>query len=212
MRVTIFGASGKVGQLVTEKLLDAGYEVVAFVHNSSPFPKTSGLVIVQGDIHNLEDVIHAVKGSQIIISTLGSWGTKTKDIVSNGMKNIIEAMSKSHVIRVVSLTGSDAIASSDKPTIVDRVIHSFLKFSPARNILSDGEDHIRVLENSGTQWTVLRSPIMNTRGDAERSIITMQKPKPWETVNRQSVADAIVHLMHDKNFYKQAPFIRRGGT
>ena len=97
MRITIFGANGRVGHLVVEGAMDAGHDVTAFVHHESKFPKNTKLKVVQGDIHDAKDVARAVKGADVVISALGSWGTKRKDIVSSGMANIIPAMQAAKV-------------------------------------------------------------------------------------------------------------------
>ncbi len=52
MQVTVFGASGNVGQRVVERLLVDGHEVVAFVHSSAPFAENDKLKVVTGDVHD----------------------------------------------------------------------------------------------------------------------------------------------------------------
>lgn len=210
MRVTVFGASGKVGQFVTQRLLRDGHEVVVFVHKSPAVKETSRLTIIRGDIHNIDEVRQAVKDSNAVVSTLGSWGTHSQDIVSSGIENILTAMSESKTKRVVSLTGSDAVAESDTLSILDRLVHFCINLSPVHKILADGEKHIKRLENSESDWTVLRSPVMNNWGDRDRFSVSNVKPKPWETINRQSVANALVDLIDDKHYYYQAPYIKRG--
>ncbi|HET8992081.1 MAG TPA: NAD(P)-binding oxidoreductase [Candidatus Saccharimonadales bacterium] len=208
MQVTVFGASGKVGQKVVQKLLSNGYDVVAFTHNSA-VAEADRLTIAHGDIHSLRDVIEAVKGSEVVISAVGSWGTKEKDIVSKGIDNIISAMITNKTRRVISLTGSDAIDSSDKHSSLSSLMHALINLSPARKILQDGEKHIELLKNSNLDWTVLRSPVMTNSGDSGKYELVLRRPKPWATINRQSVAEAMVSLIDDRSYYKKAPFIQR---
>lgn len=210
MRVTVFGASGKTGRHVVKRLLGDGHEVVAFIHKSSPFKDDEHLVLIQGDIHDIGNVRQAVKDSEAVISALGSWGTKSKDIVSSGTENIIAAMSERGTKRIVSLTGSDAAASGDRSNILGRMLHFLIKLSPAHKILADGEKHIKLLENSELDWTVLRSPVMNNKGDVGDFTVSTIKPGLWQTVNRQSVANALVDLLEGENYHKQAPYIKRG--
>ncbi len=210
MIITVFGASGKVGRLVTKKLLDDKHTVVVFVHRSSPFKETNHLVVIRGDIHNVDDVHKAIKGSDAVISTLGSWGTKPKDIVSSGIANILKSASENKIKRIVSLTGSDAIASGDRSSLFGNLLHFFIKISPARKILADGEKHIKLLEESELDWTVLRSPVMNNKGNPNDFILSEVKPKFWQTINRQAVANAIVGLVENEGYHHQAPYIKRG--
>ena len=209
MRVAVFGANGKVGRLIVQKLIEDNYEVTAFVHNSSSFTETKNLKIAQGDVHRLSDVKSAVKDSEIIVSALGSWGTKQKDIVSSGTKNIIEASKGTNIRRVITLTGSDALAKGDKTGLFNRAVHSLIKLSPARRILIDGEQHISMLEMSNLNWTVLRSPVMNNHGNSSSYSLNNVRPKPWQTVNRLSVADAMVKLINDSKSLTKALYINR---
>jgi putative NADH-flavin reductase len=209
VKIVVFGANGRIGHLVVEGAIDAGHDVTAFVHHKSKLSGNTKLKIVQGDIHRRQDVARAVKGSGAVISALGSWGTKSKDIVSSGMANIIPAMQSGGVERIISLTGADARAQGDKPGIVNRLSHTLIKLGPPRKILADGEEHIRLLERSGLDWTVVRSPIMNERGDAMRFKLTGERPMPWATVNRRSVAAGMLRLIEDRKYSRQAPFISR---
>jgi putative NADH-flavin reductase len=210
MKVVVFGASGKVGRQVVQGLLDEGNHVTAFVHSSSPFAANAQLSIAKGDIYDDADVAQAVRGADVVVSALGSWGTKRKDVVSSGMRAIVAAMHAAGVKRVVSLTGSDALAAGDSKTLLSRASHRLITLSPARRILRDGEEHIRLLEQSGLDWTVVRSPVMNERGNPERFILGRRRPKPWATVNRRSVALAMVRLVSEPGYARQAPFITRG--
>ena len=78
MQITIFGANGKVGSLVVEMALQKGLHVVAFSHGKSLFTPSDNLRIVQGDVYNAADVSSALSGSDVVVSTLGSWGTPKK--------------------------------------------------------------------------------------------------------------------------------------
>lgn len=208
MRVVIFGANGKVGKLVVAEALGRGHTVTAFVHKHSDFESNPNLHIARGDIHNSQDVAAAIQGADAVVSALGSWGTQSKDIVSSGMANIIPAMEKFGVKQIISLTGSDARAAGDELGLVHRVSYPFLKLV-AGKILRDGEKHIELLAASQLNWTVLRSPAMNTRGEAEQYTLNMQRPLPWQTVHRNAVAQAMLDQLELKEWTARAPYISR---
>ncbi|MEO5627844.1 MAG: NAD(P)H-binding protein [Candidatus Saccharimonadales bacterium] len=210
MKVVVFGASGKVGRRIVGQLLDNGHKVTAFVHHNSPFQaNTQNLQIIKGDIHKLADVKKAVAGNDKVVSALGSWGTKQKDIVSAGTGNIIEAMTICGVKRIVTVTGSEAWASGDKLSLWNRLTHAVVKCTPVRRIMDDGEAHLRLLHDSQLNWIVLRSPIMNSWGKPEGFVITDRRPAHWITVNRRSVALAMVELLSSQEQSCQAPYISR---
>ena len=148
MKVVVFGASGRVGRLVVGELVKRNYGVTAIVfkEDNMEFPK--GVRVLQLDVHDELLVREAIKGHDIVMSALGSWGTKTKDILSAGMKSIIPAMKHWNIKRIISLTGADARFSEDQPPLTSRLARPVLKLI-APKILADGEKHIQLLKDGG---------------------------------------------------------------
>ena len=206
MNIVVFGASGKVGRLVTQKLLEQGHTVTAFVHRAS-LPDPGRLRTVKGDVHNVQQVGEAVRGNEAVVCVLGSWGTPTKDIISAATRNIIAASRQHDIQRLVSLSGADARAAGDELGIIHRVSHMLIGLV-AKKVLRDGEAHIALLQQSDLDWTVIRSPIMRNTHKGRYTLSTA-RPLPWATIGRQQVADAIVEQITADNWTGQSPFIRR---
>jgi putative NADH-flavin reductase len=208
MQVTIFGANGRVGRLIVKLALDNGFDVNAFVHKNSDLPDHPKLKLINGDIYDGSAVENSIIGSNVVFSALSSWGTPNKDILSSGIKNIILAMDKNGVKRLVSLTGSDARAIGDNSSAIHRLSHSLINII-AGVVLKDGERHIKLLEASDLDWTVIRSSIMNDRGQTNSFKLTSKQPMPWSTINRGSIAVAMLQSIDEKKYFKKAPFIDR---
>lgn len=205
MKVVVFGANGRVGTKVVARLLEKGHDVRAFVHSSSKLVEHSNLSIIEGDVHSSEQVSAALQGREIVISTLGSWGTESKDILSAAMKNIVSAMQEANIDRIISLTGSGAIAPGDQPSFIDKLNRMFIRLAAAK-ILEDGEAHLRILATSDHNWTVIRSPAMRN-STSTRYVLSSRAPTPWATISRQAVAAAIVDLIENTQWHKSAPYI-----
>ena len=77
MNILIFGANGNIGTRVVFSLLNDGHNVKAFVHGTSQLPEHELLTTITGDVRNADDVESALSGVDVVISTLGSWGTKS---------------------------------------------------------------------------------------------------------------------------------------
>lgn len=207
-QVTVFGANGRIGTLVVNRLLKKKYKVIAFIHSGHNFEPHDNLTIVQGDIYDTEAVEAAIKGSKAVISTLGSWGTPRKDILSTGMKHIIPAMEKHKIKRIITLTGSDAFEPMDKPGMYLKVRHKIFSIL-ASKIMRDAEEHMRSLRGSSFDWTVVRSPVMTDHGADDRYVLRNKFPKFIATISRNSVADAIVWLLETGEYVRRAPVIYR---
>ncbi len=208
MKVIVFGSNGKVGRLVVDELLKRGHSVTAFVHGTYHFPRNSHLRVIKGDIYEALSIEEAMIGNDAVVSTLGSWGTKKKNVLAEGMRNIIPVMQEQHVSRIVSLTGADCDAPGDTQKFVHNLSHAlFSVFAP--KILKDGEAHLDQLISSELDWSVVRSPVMNNEGDPEAYQLGKHRPQPWETIHRKSVAKAMVDVLESNNYTQQAPFITR---
>lgn len=208
MNITVFGANGKVGSKVVNLLIKDQHNVRAFVYGSHSFEDYPNLEIVQGDIRDRDQVLGALVNTDLVVSALGSWGTKTKDIQVAGMTNIVPAMKEKSVKRIISLTGSDAYVLGDKKSLLFLVTHLILSFI-AGKILKDGENHTRMLQESDLDWTVVRSPVMNESGNPANFKLNTKRNLPWETINRNSVALSMVELVNSNEYTKKSPFIKR---
>lgn len=208
MQITVFGAGGKVGSRVVRLALAAGYDVVAFVHTAAPFLERKGVKIIRGDVNLPEDVRLALVGSDAVVSALASWHTEAKDIQSAGMLNIVTAMKTIGIKRIISVTGTDARFKGDQPKLANKVSRYILGII-ANKVIVDGENHMKILDASGLDWTVLRSPVMVQSGPATYHLQLGITP-PWLTIPYDAVAHALVNEVEDKYHFHQAPFITRG--
>lgn len=206
MRITILGASGNIGYRLTKVLLENGHEVTAFVHSKGLNSISSEkLHIIKGNIHDAIAVKRAIHGSQIVVSTLGSWGSKTKDIVGTAAINVVPAMDAEHIKRFISLTGSAACLPNQPETVLQHASRILLSII-AKPILTDGETHLRILSASDLDWTTVRSPTMSNKKSSTYKLSTVP-PAPWVMVSRDAVVAALVELIEKGGYSKQAPFI-----
>ncbi len=208
MKVVVFGASGRVGSRVVELLLAQKHDVFAVVHSKDIFQGTPNLYVKRLDVHDAEAVAEVLEGADAVLSCVSSWGSEAGDVLSSAMKAILPAMQRSGTKRIVSLTGTGALIDTDKPSIAQKASHVMMS-KVAPKVLADGEEHIRLLQASAADWTVLRSPVMNNRGSAKYRLTAELPGNQLATINRQAVAVAMVELLHDGTWLRQAPCIER---
>src|SRR5829696_1078255 len=95
-------------------------------------------------------------------SSLGPTKTSTNDAQTRGTENIVAAIKKHGVRRLVTLTGAWVSDPKDRPKLFDRVMGALLK-RLQRDVLADAEGHARVIQDSGLDWVIVRGPVL-TRG------------------------------------------------
>lgn len=157
MKVVIFGASGGTGTQLVEQALAQGHTVKAFVRNPAKFQlRHPQLSVFQGDILDPVAVEHAVKDQEAVLSAIGSPANKIGKIRSQGTQNIILAMQKAGVRRLVCQT---SLGYGDSRKVLDSTPFYF-KYLIVPFILKKGfadhalqEEHIK---RSQLDWVIVR--------------------------------------------------------
>jgi hypothetical protein len=92
-----------------------------------------------------------VVDTDAVLSALGHTKTSSKDVLTEGTKNVVAAMNRHGVRRLVYLTGTGVRDPKDEPKLVDRVIGSLLKLLQ-RDLLEDSIRQARVIRESDLEW------------------------------------------------------------
>ena len=158
MRVVIFGATGRTGRPLVRQALERGYEVTAFARDPRKLDMSdANLTLIRSDVLDGSAVERAVGGQDAVVSVIGHVKDAPEDVQTRGTENIVAAMKKHGVGRLVSLTGAGVRAEGDEPKLVDRVF-AFLLGTLQRAVLEDAVAHVRVIRESGLEWVVVRGP------------------------------------------------------
>ena len=207
VRVTVFGASGKVGRLVVWEILRRGHRVHAFVHSRNPFEDQEEVTVVKGEVADTGAVHAALADSDAVISTLGGWGKTSSDVLATGMTTIISAMQAQHLTRIVTLTGAGARWAGDRSSLrlaVNRAALTMMK-APA---LRDAEKHLDILTRSSLDWTSVRAPGISAEGPDGYRLDT-KLPSLLTTIPGPAAAKSLIDLAEQPEFHRQAPGIHR---
>jgi hypothetical protein len=128
MKVVIFGAAGQTGKHLVRQALDAGHSVTAFVRDPAKLGVThTNLRIVQGTSTDAAAVERAVEGQDAVISALGQVKPFQPGLMVQTATNIVNAMKKHGVKRLVYLTGAGVTTPKDPPSFAARVIVPLMK-------------------------------------------------------------------------------------
>jgi len=208
MKIAIFGATGKVGRHLIDQALDRGEEVTVFVRDASKLTthRRERLKVVQGDVLAQKDVEQAVVGTGAVLSALGHTKTSSKDVLTEGAKNIVAAMNRHGVRRLVSLTGAGVRDPKDEPKLVDRVIGSLLKLVQ-RDLLEDSIGQARVIRESGLEWVIVRAPVLNEGEKKGEYRVGYVGKESGTRLSRADVADFMLRQTTGDTYLHQAPVV-----
>jgi hypothetical protein len=207
MKITIFGADGRTGVEVVSYAKALGFDVVAFVYNEASnkyFPEN--ISIKKGDVMDYDSVLEAVRGSEAVISVLGHIKGSDPLMQTKGMANIVRAMKEVGIKRVLSLTGTGARVPGDTPSFIDKFLNLIVGIVDP-NRINDGVMHVKVLQESGLDFTIVRVLKLN-KNDKEFKNYKLTDGGPAELqTSRKKVAKVLVDLINDTKYLSKLPVI-----
>ena len=160
MKLTIFGANGPTGRLLTQLALDAGHRVVAVTRRPDDFPLDHpDLTVATGDVHDAESVNEAVSDSEAVLSTLGVPFTRDPvTVYSAGVANLLGAMSEHDTKRlvVVSSSATEPHHHADGGFLLNRVLQPIITRTIGKTVYADMRRMEGLLRSSDLEWTVMR--------------------------------------------------------
>jgi hypothetical protein len=166
MLITVFGATGQVGKRIVSYALAKGFTVRAFGRNVTELIdadlQNDKLEAIKGSVFDAEEVLHAIQGSDAVLSALGGAFDGTDKTRSLGIKTIVKQMQTAGVKRIVALGGSGVLSAPDGGFLIDQPGY------PAE-FLPVGKEHLQAylhLKDSALNWTFVCSPEIK---DAERT-------------------------------------------
>ncbi len=200
MILTIFGATGMVGLELVKQALHNGHTVKAFGRNvfTTEFPRNDNLQLVHGALFDEEQVQHAIKGSDAVLSALGGAFDGTDKSRSLGMKNIVEQMEKEKINRIIAVGGMGVLDAPGGGILMDE------RDYPAE-YLPVGMEHLqafRFLEKSSLNWTFVCAPDL-VNAPATGTFETAADVNPPGSKLRINVGDLCLFMLAElgKNKY-----------
>ena len=208
MKIAIFGATGKVGRHLVDQALERGDEVTVLARDASKLTtrRHERLKVVQGDVLDPKDVEQAVAGTHAVLSAVGHTKTSPKDVLTEGIKNIVAAMNMHGVRRLVSLTGAGVRDPQDDPKLVDRAIGSLLKLLQ-RDLLEDSIRQARVIQESDLEWVIVRAPVLIEGEKKGEYRIGYVGKESGTRLSRADLADFMLKQATDDAYLHRAPVI-----
>ncbi|WKK77906.2 NAD(P)H-binding protein [Marivirga salinae] len=206
--IALFGGSGQIGKLVLEKVLKEGYKVNALIRNPTKIDiSDSNLNVIKGDVLNENDVLKTVESSDLVLSLFGHVKGSPEWLQTEGTDYIVEAMKKSDVDKIISLSGGGLpFPEKDKPKLADKMIRFIMKVAVPQ-ILKDAILHAEVLRKSNLDWIIVRAPRLNNDKPKHNYRVGWVGVNASTKISRADVADFIVKQIESDEFKHQMPFV-----
>jgi putative NADH-flavin reductase len=207
MKIIVFGASGGTGLEVVEQALEAGHIVTAFVRMPSKMNiQHSNLTLFEGDVMNAEGVEKAIAGQEAVISVLGPVRPPVPHMMETAARNIVTAMKKHGIRRIVSTTGAGVRQPEDQPKFMDRFIGILLNLF-AKKVVLDSAKNVKVIQASDLDWTIVRFPRLVNGAHTGKYRVGYVSKESSTQFSRADGADFILKELMEKKWLRKLPLV-----
>jgi nucleoside-diphosphate-sugar epimerase len=211
VKLTIRGATGRIGRLALDAAIAAGHDV-AIVTRQPPEPPVPALVtVIVGSLDDRALASEALGGRDALISAVGpSRNTaEAADAIVGTMRSTIAALQAVGLDRIVALSGAAVEVPGDDKPAIDRVVSRFVRVA-ARHVVDARIREFAALADSDLAWTALR-PAIVVDGPA-RGYRLSTRLQPGARTTRADVAQALVDAAASGEWIRQAPFVLPPGA
>jgi uncharacterized protein YbjT (DUF2867 family) len=205
--ITVFGANGATGRLTVQQALSAGYEVTAVTRRPEEFPlHDERLTVVGADVTDADATARAVKGADVVLSSIGVPFTRAPiTVYSAAAVTIVNAMARYGVTRlaVVSSTAVEPHAHGEGGFLLNRVMQPLVTRTIGKSTYADMRAMERLVRESGVDWTIIRSAGLF---DADHVSAYQVSDGPLDGVftSRADLADLLVRQAGEERFVGKA--------
>jgi uncharacterized protein YbjT (DUF2867 family) len=212
MKVLVVGSTGGSGRAAVEHLLAQGHEVTAFSRRADKVEtRSERLCFVNGDVMNPADVERAVAGHDAVVVTLGISENPLRvrlmgpahtpiDVRSTGTANVIDAMRKHGVSRLVVQTSYGVGTTRDRLGVVDALFFELL----LKPQIADTEKQNREVEASGLDWVIVQPVHLTDGSDDELPFVSTEGETALMKVSRNSVGRFLAGAVQGPAFVRKS--------
>jgi uncharacterized protein YbjT (DUF2867 family) len=179
LNVLILGANGQIAQIATELFLkNTDARLTLYLRNARRL-RLSGhrerVRVVEGDVLDLKTLERAMAGQDVVYANLAGQ-------MEQQARNIVKAMVAAGIKRLIFISSMG--------------IYEEIPGERYRSVLDPYRDSVRVIEDSGLDYTIIRPAWLNDHDEIAYGTTHKGEPfaNPSGVVSRKSVADLVVKL------------------
>lgn len=211
MKILVMGATGGCGQAVIAALLQRGHSVTAFSRSAGMLRHRADL---RGELHTIDGdaadqhaVDAAVAGQDAVVVTLGISEPAVRvrlrgpahtvpDIRSRGTRNVVAAMRRHGVTRLVVQSVFGIGDTAGKLGLVDRFFYALL----INQQVADHAKQERAVRASGLDWTIVQ-PVHLTDDPVDGEAFVSAGGKiAYKKVARTAVARVLADAVEQRDY------------
>ena len=205
MKLLIIGGTGSTGKELVKQALEQGHLLTVLVRNPDRVKiHHPNLRVVKGNVLDFDKVQEVIAGQDAVLSALGhkKFFIKTT-VLSRGTRNIIEAMQKYNVNRLICITSLGVNDSRFRLGLYYTLfVIPFIVFF----YFLDKSKQEKLIRDSGLSWTIIRPGQLTNR---RKRGVYKHGPNVGsyiltKTISRADVADFMLRQLNDVTYLRKA--------
>ncbi len=200
MNLIVIGATGKTGMEVIKQALEY-HHVTAFVRDPAKLNlQHDRLEVATGDVLDVKTLESAIQNQDAVICTLGAPNLGKTTTLSEGTRNIVAAMQKHAVERLIVMTAMGVHESWKQLNWLSKIFFIFM----LKNIKIDHERQENIVRASGLEYVIVR-PGRLTNGERTGSYtFGTDSSIKARSVARADIADFMLKQLEEDRFIGKA--------
>ncbi|HEX9938993.1 MAG TPA: SDR family oxidoreductase [Longimicrobium sp.] len=207
MQVLILGATGGTGRELVKQALGHGHSVRVMARSPDRVKMVHPrLEVLQGDISDTTALTAALKGQDAVLSALGVNDRNPNTILSEGVRNLLTAMKRQKVKRLIFMS---SLGVGDSKGQLGPVFNWVLLPALLKNIFADKERAEEVIRESKVDWTIVRPGTLKNKllTGKYRAGPDAAKKRWMPKIGRADVADFMLDTLEHNRFVRETPAI-----
>ncbi|WP_210572680.1 NAD(P)-dependent oxidoreductase [Streptomyces sp. GESEQ-4] len=204
MNLTVFGATGGIGQEIVRQALTAGHQVTAVVRDPARLAvRGAGLEVFRADVTDPEALRPAVTGRDAVLSGLGARSRKDAGVAARLTRTVLRAMEAEGTRRLLVVSAAPVGPAPEGDGPLDRAMRGLVSA-----VLKDVYDDLREMEaelaRSAVDWTSVRPPRLQDKPLTGRyRMVVGGTPAKGRFIGRADVAHAMLAMTDEPGAVKQ---------
>ncbi len=207
MNILIIGVTRGIGAQLLDQALAKNHRVTVVARDTTRIQKNDNhLRVLRGDILDADAVDSAVEGQHFVCITIGRGPTrKPVSLFSEGTKNVIAAMKRHSVSKLICVTGIGAGDSKGHGGFLyNKIINPLL----LKTIYEDKEIQEALVRDAQLEWMIVRPGFLTNgpRTERYRALTDLQGVKAGK-ISRADVAHFILTQLDSMTHLRKTPLL-----
>jgi uncharacterized protein YbjT (DUF2867 family) len=195
------GGTGRTGRLLVEKARASGHDVRILARQPSKAAELiAGLETKQGDVLDAQAVKTVIDSVDAVICLHGSPLLRPGRAMSDGTRNIVQAMQGTGVRRLVLVSADGAGETRSQLPLTVRLGSIF-----TNKFMAEKEEQERIVRESGLDWTLVRPGQLTDGPLTDEVAISREGRKVIGKVSRSDLASFLLKQVADPSSIRHSP-------